>query len=62
MGNGGPSAFMTLSCAEFHWPDIIRLLKERCSYAGHTTRWKGDQVPSHLIHELTVVIKEYFQI
>ena len=28
-GNGPPDIFMTLSCAEYFWPDMIRLLEER---------------------------------
>jgi hypothetical protein len=28
-GNGPPNIFMTLSCAEYFWPDMIRLLEER---------------------------------
>ena len=62
MGHGGPSAFMTLSCAEFYWPDIQRLMRERCQQQGKTIDWKDNQVPSQLINDLTVVIQEYFQI
>jgi hypothetical protein len=60
-GNGAPAAFMTLSCAEFHWPDVKRLLKQRCSIAGDP-RWKESEVNSTLVHEYTVVIQEYFQL
>ena len=28
-GNGAPDIFLTLSCAEYFWPDMIRLLEER---------------------------------
>lgn len=28
-GHGPPNVFMTLSCAEYFWPDMIRLLEER---------------------------------
>ena len=28
-GNGPPDIFLTLSCAEYYWPDIIKLLEER---------------------------------
>ena len=28
-GNGPPDVFLTLSCAEHFWPDVIRLLEER---------------------------------
>lgn len=33
MGNGCPHYFMTLSCAEYWWPDIMRLVNERIWYA-----------------------------
>ena len=33
-GNGPPSLFITLSCAEYFWPDMIRLLEERIWIAG----------------------------
>ena len=61
MGNGGPTAFMRLSCAEFHWPDILCLMKERCSYQKYQRMWQDNQIPSHLINDLTVVVQEYFQ-
>ena len=28
-GNGPPTLFFTLSCAEYYWPEVIRLLEER---------------------------------
>jgi hypothetical protein len=34
-GHGLPTFFITLSCAEYYWPDIIRLLNERLAMAGH---------------------------
>ena len=62
-GNGAPSYFMTLSCAEYHWPDIKRLLQERYDLAGEgipdITSPKG---MSTYINEFTVVIQEYFQL
>jgi hypothetical protein len=33
-GSGAPSFFVTLSRAEHHWPDIIRLVKQRMTIAG----------------------------
>jgi hypothetical protein len=33
-GNGVPTFFITLSCAEYHWMDIERLIQDRCSIAG----------------------------
>lgn len=34
-GNGMPNFFITLSCAEYFWPDGLRLLNERLKIAGH---------------------------
>lgn len=34
VGNGIPSLFITLSCAEYYWHDIVRLLRERLDIAG----------------------------
>ena len=33
-GNGVPTFFITLSCAEYHWEDIERLIIDRCAVAG----------------------------
>jgi translation initiation factor 2 beta subunit (eIF-2beta)/eIF-5 len=33
-GNGVPTFFITLSCAEYHWKDIERLISDRCKVAG----------------------------
>jgi hypothetical protein len=35
-GNGMPNFFITLSCAKYFWPDVLRLLNERLKIAGHT--------------------------
>jgi hypothetical protein len=32
-GNGVPTFFITLSCAEYHWEDIQRLIIDRCAVA-----------------------------
>lgn len=33
-GNGVPTFFITLSCAEYHWTDIERLIIDKCRVAG----------------------------
>ena len=35
-GHGAPAMFITLSCAEYHWPDIKRLLIDRFKTVGIT--------------------------
>ncbi len=59
-GHGPPTFFMTLSCAEYHWPDVKRLLKERLE--------KGPGIPEDFdknfvkyANEHTVVVQDYFQ-
>lgn len=39
MGRGAPSIFLTLSCAEYFWPDIKRLLED---FLRETTKRKVD--------------------
>ena len=34
MGHGAPSMFITLSCAEHYWPDLMELLQDRMAMAG----------------------------
>ena len=33
-GHGPPNFFITLSCAEYLWPDIKRLIRDRFTIAG----------------------------
>lgn len=62
-GNGSPSFFVTLSCAEHHWPDIVRLIKERMEIAGQDTKdcYVGSPKLSRILNEYTVVVQEFFQ-
>jgi hypothetical protein len=39
MGRGAPSIFLTLSCADYFWPDIKRLLED---FLRETTKRKVD--------------------
>jgi hypothetical protein len=45
-GNGMPNFFITLSCAEYFWPDVLRLLNERLKIAGHA----NDVSTNFIIH------------
>jgi hypothetical protein len=61
-GNGAPSFFVTLSRAEHHWPDIIRLVKQRMTIAGQDPSiaiWitKVDT----LLNQYSIVVQEFFQ-
>ena len=55
-----PMFFITLSCAEYHWPDINRLLKERMNIAGKSEEFEKSSY-TNLVNTYTLVIQEYFQ-
>ena len=59
-GNGLPSFFITLSCAEYFWPDVERLLNERLQLTGKGTKIT-DKNRIKCTNEMTLVIQEYFQ-
>ena len=61
MKHGPPTLFITLSCAEYHWPDIKRLLQECLKIAGSN---KADEVKEgyvQSINDYTLIVQEYFQ-
>jgi hypothetical protein len=62
-GNGAPMFFITLSCAEHYWPDIIHLLKERMMLAGEDTStcYVGSPKLGKIINEYAIVVQEYFE-
>ena len=62
-GNGAPMFFITLSCAEYAWPDLIQLLKERMALAGENPEqcYVGSPKMSRIVNEYSIVIQEYFQ-
>ena len=62
-GNGAPMFFITLSCAEHYWPDVIRLIKERMELAGDDSSmcYVGSPKISQLVNDHALVIQEYFQ-
>jgi hypothetical protein len=62
IGNGAPSLFITLSCAEYYWPDVKRLIEERYGMANLPIPDLGKPGSSRYINEFTLVIQEYFQI
>jgi hypothetical protein len=53
---------MTLSCAEYHWPDIRRLLEDR---KNHYPEPEGTTEEKDIVREvddLSIVVQEYFQL
>ena len=65
VGNGPANFFITLSCAEYYWPDVIRLVAERMLIAGdgrHEDCYHGSTKLTEILNDYTVVVQEYFQI
>lgn len=62
-GNGAPSFFITLSCCEHYWADIVRLLKERLTLAGKDASecYVGSPKMSQILNDYAIVVQEYFQ-
>ena len=62
-GHGPPMFFITLSCAENYWPDIIRLVKERVELAGGPSDecYHGSPKLHQFLNDYALVVQEYFQ-
>jgi hypothetical protein len=61
-GNGDPSLFVTLSCAENHWQDIENLLNARRKIAGDPPiSLKTVTEKVRAVNDYSIVIQEYFQ-
>jgi hypothetical protein len=58
--HGPPNFFITLSCAEYMWPDINRLLKDRFAVGGMDDV-DLDKSFVQLINDYTLIVQEYFQ-
>lgn len=63
MGDGPPTMFITLSCGEYYWPDVIALLKERMEMAGDDSSecFQGSSKLSSILNDYAIVVQEYFQ-
>ena len=71
-GNGPPTLFLTLSCAEYWWPDLCQLIQDRCNgtedeLLANLMRDDPDSVAGKkakhvLIDRYSGVIQEFFQI
>ena len=59
--HGAPDFFITLSCAEYHWPDVKRLLKQRLKIAGYSDDFIEKNCYVQLVNDFTLVIQELFQ-
>jgi hypothetical protein len=62
-GHGAPNYFITLSCCEHYWVDIINLLKERLELAGDDASqcYVGSPKLSQILNDYAIVVQEYFQ-
>lgn len=63
MGNGPPTYFLTLSCAEYHWPDIMRLVQERILIkTGKSVHFDAKHSTIvQMMNDYSSVVQEYFQ-
>ena len=64
-GHGPPTLFITLSCAEYYWPDVTRLLEERIHMADQThhsesTALKSKTDVMKAVNQYSIVVQEYF--
>ena len=59
-GHGPPNFFITLSYAEYLWPDIKRLIKERLTIAGLDVPDLNTSFVQ-IINDYTLIVQEYFQ-
>ena len=59
--HGPPTLFITLSCAEYHWPDIKRLIIQRNNIAGRKVDVESKTNFIREINDFTLVVQEYFQ-
>ena len=55
--------FITLSCGEYYWPDIIALLRERMEIAGDDAEecYLGSPQLHRILNDYCIVVQEYFQ-
>lgn len=58
-GHGPPNFFITLSCAEYMWPDIKRLIMDRFTIAGEELSVL-DTSFVQVVNDYTLIVQEYF--
>lgn len=65
--HGAPTYFITLSCAEYFWADILRLIKERMILEGKTKEYAETKCSRNAkgfvetISDYGIIVQEYFQ-
>ena len=59
-GHGAPNFFITLSCAEYQWEDVKRLIRERFRLAG-LPEPDLDKNLVEIVNDYTLIVQEYFQ-
>ena len=65
-GHGPPNLFITLSCAEYYWKDIARLLKQRFDFPGVVNPLDAPDANGRIntvknVNDFTIIVQEYFQ-
>ena len=62
--HGPPNFFITLSCAEYYWPDLIHLVNERIGFATGKMGMLAPNKPGIVkaMNEYSVVVQEFFHI
>jgi hypothetical protein len=63
-GRGAPNVFMTLSCADFFWPDLKRLLEDTIFVAEGrriNLTLKHDEL-NKALNDYTTVVQEFFHV
>ena len=63
---GPPTLFITLSCAEYYWPDIFCLFKERFDFPGVRNplgpAYEDGRINTVTnVNNYTIVVQKYFQ-
>jgi hypothetical protein len=58
--HGPPTLFITLSCAEYFWPDVKRLIKERFAIMKQDLP-DLDKNYVQIVNDYTIIIQELFQ-
>jgi len=62
-GHGAPNLFITLSCAEYFWPDLKRLLQRHIyDCEGKVVNLETDRSAlNHAVNDYSIVVQEFFQ-